>query len=258
MVGINPRGRRVRRVRAFVCPCSCNTSWQWRNYNAGAVPLVSFSTNILCLSLLFNSSPPHCIQPSLSPFYPFNFALSRTVHQAAKPGEEISAHCTGQYFDFWHCVDHCVSPPLVRVCLFLNFLPSSCDAWCSRGVVKAEVEGQEEAETLQSETFGDLEEEARGPWSSTCMVLVFIPHTMILFSYRTLWYVYSFLTLLASPLDCLLAFPPPGRLLPFPHVLQPSSAPLAHPVSLPPPIRPPHFPHILSSQAAPKLFSKLK
>jgi len=20
------------------------------------------------------------------------------------------AHCSGQYFDFWHCVDHCVSP----------------------------------------------------------------------------------------------------------------------------------------------------
>ena len=19
------------------------------------------------------------------------------------------AHCTGQYFDFWHCIDHCVS-----------------------------------------------------------------------------------------------------------------------------------------------------
>ena len=29
----------------------------------------------------------------------------------AKPGDEISAHCTGQYFDFWHCIDHCVSTP---------------------------------------------------------------------------------------------------------------------------------------------------
>jgi ubiquinol-cytochrome c reductase subunit 6 len=28
---------------------------------------------------------------------------------AAKPGEEVHAHCTGQYFDFWHCIDHCVS-----------------------------------------------------------------------------------------------------------------------------------------------------
>jgi ubiquinol-cytochrome c reductase subunit 6 len=28
---------------------------------------------------------------------------------AAKPGDEITANCTGQYFDFWHCIDHCVS-----------------------------------------------------------------------------------------------------------------------------------------------------
>ena len=42
--------------------------------------------------------------------------------QAAKPGDEITAHCTGQYFDFWHCIDHCVSanssraPGLISPC----------------------------------------------------------------------------------------------------------------------------------------------
>ncbi|KAF5837872.1 ubiquinol:cytochrome c oxidoreductase 8 kDa subunit [Dunaliella salina] len=22
------------------------------------------------------------------------------------------AHCSGQYFDFWHCVDHCAAPKI--------------------------------------------------------------------------------------------------------------------------------------------------
>eukprot|EP00284_Hemiselmis_tepida_P010399 CAMPEP_0174915444 /NCGR_PEP_ID=MMETSP1355-20121228/1100_1 /TAXON_ID=464990 /ORGANISM="Hemiselmis tepida, Strain CCMP443" /LENGTH=76 /DNA_ID=CAMNT_0016160327 /DNA_START=46 /DNA_END=276 /DNA_ORIENTATION=- len=30
----------------------------------------------------------------------------------AKPGDEVVAHCTGQYQDFWHCVDHCAAPKL--------------------------------------------------------------------------------------------------------------------------------------------------
>ncbi|EKX31795.1 hypothetical protein GUITHDRAFT_91152 [Guillardia theta CCMP2712] len=30
----------------------------------------------------------------------------------AKPGDEVQAHCTGQYFDFWHCIDHCAAPKL--------------------------------------------------------------------------------------------------------------------------------------------------
>lgn len=25
------------------------------------------------------------------------------------------AHCTGQYFDYWHCVDHCTAPRLFSV-----------------------------------------------------------------------------------------------------------------------------------------------
>jgi len=30
----------------------------------------------------------------------------------AKPGDDAVAHCTGQYFDFWHCIDHCTAPKL--------------------------------------------------------------------------------------------------------------------------------------------------
>ena len=25
------------------------------------------------------------------------------------------AHCTGQYFDYWHCIDHCTAPRLFSV-----------------------------------------------------------------------------------------------------------------------------------------------
>ena len=35
---------------------------------------------------------------------------------AAKPGDEITANCTGQYFDFWHCIDHCVSTLIKITC----------------------------------------------------------------------------------------------------------------------------------------------
>jgi ubiquinol-cytochrome c reductase subunit 6 len=27
-------------------------------------------------------------------------------------GHGEAAHCTGQYFDFWHCVDKCAAPKL--------------------------------------------------------------------------------------------------------------------------------------------------
>ncbi len=38
-----------------------------------------------------------------------------TIHtEKYDAGDEITAHCTGQYFDFWHCIDHCVS---LRVCV---------------------------------------------------------------------------------------------------------------------------------------------
>eukprot|EP00293_Proteomonas_sulcata_P009220 CAMPEP_0184309916 /NCGR_PEP_ID=MMETSP1049-20130417/21210_1 /TAXON_ID=77928 /ORGANISM="Proteomonas sulcata, Strain CCMP704" /LENGTH=75 /DNA_ID=CAMNT_0026623177 /DNA_START=12 /DNA_END=239 /DNA_ORIENTATION=+ len=32
----------------------------------------------------------------------------------AKPGEEVPNHCTGQYHDFWHCIDHCAAPKLFK------------------------------------------------------------------------------------------------------------------------------------------------
>ena len=33
------------------------------------------------------------------------------------------AHCSGQYFDFWHCVDHCVST-LERLEFFIPLQPN--------------------------------------------------------------------------------------------------------------------------------------
>ena len=29
--------------------------------------------------------------------------------------EKHNGHCTGQYFDYWHCVDKCVAPNLFAV-----------------------------------------------------------------------------------------------------------------------------------------------
>eukprot|EP00285_Hemiselmis_virescens_P008918 CAMPEP_0173392570 /NCGR_PEP_ID=MMETSP1356-20130122/20160_1 /TAXON_ID=77927 ORGANISM="Hemiselmis virescens, Strain PCC157" /NCGR_SAMPLE_ID=MMETSP1356 /ASSEMBLY_ACC=CAM_ASM_000847 /LENGTH=76 /DNA_ID=CAMNT_0014350397 /DNA_START=19 /DNA_END=249 /DNA_ORIENTATION=- len=42
-------------------------------------------------------------------------ARVEALHASAKPGEEIAAHCTGQYQDFWHCIDHCAAPKLFAV-----------------------------------------------------------------------------------------------------------------------------------------------
>jgi hypothetical protein len=39
---------------------------------------------------------------------------------------QVVAHCTGQYFDFWHCMDHCVSS-----CSTCGFAGIVCPTACS-------------------------------------------------------------------------------------------------------------------------------
>ena len=47
---------------------------------------------------------PNCIKPLL--------AYQECVKRIQGKHE---AHCTGQYFDYWHCVDKCAAPRLFSV-----------------------------------------------------------------------------------------------------------------------------------------------
>ena len=51
-----------------------------------------------------NSCKPHCIKQLLA-------------YQACTKRIEgkKDAHCVGQYFDYWHCIDHCAAPRLFAV-----------------------------------------------------------------------------------------------------------------------------------------------
>ena len=68
------------------------------------------------LSQLF--TPFLRLRPSLphSPTHPTHSHSSIHYVQACeeriKSDETGEAHCTGQYFDYWHCVDKCVAPRL--------------------------------------------------------------------------------------------------------------------------------------------------
>ena len=45
-----------------------------------------------------------------------SFCIARHIMPDNVLLEQVVAHCTGQYQDFWHCIDHCVStpPPLCK------------------------------------------------------------------------------------------------------------------------------------------------
>ncbi|PNH01742.1 Cytochrome b-c1 complex subunit 6, partial [Tetrabaena socialis] len=43
---------------------------------------------------------PHCVK---------EWAAYKACAERIKSDTTGQAHCSGQYFDFWHCVDHCVS-----------------------------------------------------------------------------------------------------------------------------------------------------
>lgn len=51
-----------------------------------------------------NSCKTHCIKPLLA------------YQACAKRIEgKKDAHCVGQYFDYWHCIDHCAAPRIFAV-----------------------------------------------------------------------------------------------------------------------------------------------
>jgi len=48
---------------------------------------------------------PHCVKALLA----YQACQERIAGDTT--GE---AHCTGQYFDYWQCIDHCVAPNLFK------------------------------------------------------------------------------------------------------------------------------------------------
>ncbi|KAL1208256.1 Cytochrome b-c1 complex subunit 6-1 [Cardamine amara subsp. amara] len=54
-------------------------------------------------SYLEESCKPKCVKPLLD----YQACVKRI-----QDDESGHKHCTGQYFDFWHCVDKCVGPKL--------------------------------------------------------------------------------------------------------------------------------------------------
>ena len=52
------------------------------------------------------TSASACLTPC-----PVSLQHTQACAERIKSDTTGQAHCTGQYFDFWHCVDHCVSVP---------------------------------------------------------------------------------------------------------------------------------------------------
>ncbi|XP_024011031.1 cytochrome b-c1 complex subunit 6 [Eutrema salsugineum] len=52
---------------------------------------------------LEESCKPKCVKPLLE----YQACVKRI-----QDDESGHKHCTGQYFDYWHCVDKCVGPKL--------------------------------------------------------------------------------------------------------------------------------------------------
>lgn len=48
-----------------------------------------------------NSCKPQCIKELLA---------YKACAKRIKDDESGEAHCTGQYFDYWHCIDKCAAP----------------------------------------------------------------------------------------------------------------------------------------------------
>ncbi|KXZ52542.1 hypothetical protein GPECTOR_9g586 [Gonium pectorale] len=46
---------------------------------------------------------PHCVR---------EWAAYKACAERIKDDTTGQAHCSGQYFDFWKCVDHCAAPKL--------------------------------------------------------------------------------------------------------------------------------------------------
>ena len=52
-----------------------------------------------------NECRPHCTRA----WYEYEECVKRLEKDTS--GE---AHCTGQYLDFWHCIDHCAAKKLFK------------------------------------------------------------------------------------------------------------------------------------------------
>jgi ubiquinol-cytochrome c reductase subunit 6 len=58
------------------------------------------------------SCKPKCVKPLLE----YQACVKRI-----QDDESGHKHCTGQYFDYWHCVDKCVSVWVLFFCIHLKF-----------------------------------------------------------------------------------------------------------------------------------------
>uniref|UniRef100_A0A6N2NGB8 Complex III subunit VI n=1 Tax=Salix viminalis TaxID=40686 RepID=A0A6N2NGB8_SALVM len=62
-----------------------------------------FSSNIYPKKYLEETCKPKCVRPLLE----YQACVKRI-----QDDESGHKHCTGQYFDYWSCVDKCVAPKL--------------------------------------------------------------------------------------------------------------------------------------------------
>ncbi|KAI3426882.1 hypothetical protein D9Q98_006828 [Chlorella vulgaris] len=57
-------------------------------------------------------NPQHAVEEACKPQCVKLLLQYEACAERVEKDESGEAHCTGQYFDYWHCIDKCAAKPL--------------------------------------------------------------------------------------------------------------------------------------------------